>query len=260
MARQIVITGGKGGVGKTTCCAYLGYFLARLGARVVMLDVDIGLNNLDVVVGIDNLINYDIVDIVCGKCRVRQALIQHPKNPLLYILPSSHCLNVGKVHTDDLKKIIMELSSTFDYILIDCPAGIGAEFYRAVYLASEAIIITTPSITAIRDADKTAELICGCGINSLNLIINRVRTDLIAKHLMLKPQDIASSLNLTLLGTITESDALTAQSAISGNLFEIQDKSILQFENIAKNIHLGIVSNTRKQQLFSFIKRRKQNV
>lgn len=248
MARKIVITSGKGGVGKTTCCAFIGLNLAMLGARVVMLDVDIGLNNLDVVVGLENRVMYDIVDVVEGKCRVRQALINYPNVPLLYFLPSAHSLNVGRVTKEDLNAIINELSNSFDYILIDCPAGIGAEFYRAIYLASEAIIVTTPSITAIRDANKTLSLIIGCGLVDAKLIVNRVRNDLIAKKLMIKPNEIAESMDIPLLGVVQESDLITTVSSISGELLKVKDASLENFAEIAKTIHFG--TKARKESGF----------
>ena len=260
MSRIIVFTGGKGGVGKTTCCAFVGFNLAKLGARTVMLDIDIGLNNLDVTVGIDRLINYDIVDVVYGKCRLSQALIRMPDLPLLYVLPSAHTLNVGKVQAEDLRRIVADLSTSFEYILIDCPAGIGSEFYRAVYLSSEAIIVTTPTITAIRDADKTAELICGCGVNTIGLIVNRVRTDLIAKRLMVSPEDIARSLDLEFLGAVPESDEITALSSISGRLFEAKGSSSEAYSNIARAIYYGTKKATEKDKIFDFLKRRKKSV
>ena len=253
MARKIVLTGGKGGVGKTTCCALLGAGLSSLGARVVMLDVDIGLNNLDVAAGIDTKVSYDIVDIAEGKCRMRQALVNHPAFPLLYILPSGHSLNVGKVTIEDMQKIIGELNSSFDYILIDCPAGIGKEFYRAIYLASEAVIVTTPNIVAIRDANKVASLILGCGISNLSLIVNRVRNDLLAKRLMLNPQDIAKSLNIKLLGTISESDKITVSANKTGSVLDASPEVTKEFNRIAEDIHLG----KRTENTFGFLKRRR---
>ncbi|MBQ7977069.1 MAG: septum site-determining protein MinD [Clostridia bacterium] len=259
MARKIVISSGKGGVGKTTCCFFLGFFLANLGAKVVMVDVDIGLNNLDVVSGVDSKVMYDIVDIVDKKCRVRQALIRYEKNPLLYILPSAHSLNVGKVSADALKDIISELERSFDYILIDCPAGIGKEFYRAVYMASEALIITTPSLVAVRDANKVASLISGCGISEIGLVVNRVRNDMVAKHLMLKPAEIASSLELKLFGAIPESDEIVALSSVQGDLSKVNDKSIAEFKAIALKIHNGF-REQKSKGTFALNFKRKGNV
>ncbi|MBO5102475.1 MAG: septum site-determining protein MinD [Clostridia bacterium] len=238
MARRIVITSGKGGVGKTTCSALLGAELAKLGARVVLLDCDVGLNNLDLAVGVETLVNYDIVDVVESKCRIRQALIQHPKLPLLYILPSAHCNNTGKVTGENINSILEELSKTFDYILIDCPAGIGMQFHNAVFGASEAIIVTTPHLIAVRDAGKVAHLLCGYNLVSVGLVVNRIRNDLISKKFMLSSEEIASSLDLKLLGTIHESDQITAVSSVYGNLFSIKDNTILDFQKLAKNVHL----------------------
>ena len=257
MARVIVITSGKGGVGKTTCSAMLGWNLAKMGARVVLLDVDIGLNNLDIVAGIDTQINYDIVDILEGKCRIRQALIQHPKMPLLYFLPSTHSLNVGKVTGDDLKMILNELSKTFDYCIIDCPAGIGFEFHRAVFSVNEAIIVTTPHLIAVRDAGKVANLLYGYNLSSISVIVNRVRGDMVSKRLMLSPVDIARSLNFKLLGTIHESEQITSLSSISGDIFTLCDETANDFKQLALNIQNCDFQANDLKRSFLGIKRRK---
>ncbi|MDD2445658.1 MAG: septum site-determining protein MinD, partial [Clostridia bacterium] len=152
MARKIVITSGKGGVGKTTICANLGVKLANLGFRVALVDVDIGLNNLDVVMGIENKIVFDLADVVSAKCRVKQALIQDDRYPTLYIMPSAQldCKNI--ISGPQVKNVVDMLSSSFDYILIDCPAGVENGFHRAVFCANEALIVVTPHISSIRDA------------------------------------------------------------------------------------------------------------
>lgn len=256
MARIIVVTSGKGGVGKTTTSAMLGLNLAHLGARVVLLDVDIGLNNLDVVTGIDSHINYDIVDIIEGKCRIRQALIQHPKIPLLYFLPSTHSLNVGKVTGEDVRVILNELSKTFDYCIIDCPAGIGFEFHRAVFSANEAIIVTTPHLIAVRDAGKVASLLYGYNLSSIGLVVNRVRDDLISKKLMLSAKDIAKSLDLKLLGTIHESEQITAMSSIYGDIYNITDNVESDFKELAQNVHFCTYKEENFKKGFVGIKRR----
>ena len=239
MARKIVITSGKGGVGKTTICVNLGMALARQGLRVMLLDVDIGLNNLDVVSGVENRVVFDIVDIIEGKCRPNQALVQHPSCPSLYILPSAHSYNVGKVDGNTLRAVVNSLSNNFDYILIDCPAGIEMGFHRAVFCASEAIIVTTPHISAVRDANKVASLLNSYYLNEISLVCNRLRADLVLSNNMLKAKEIASSLNLKLLGIIPESDEISSSSSIYGDGIAIDEQSEHAFKILANNLHSG---------------------
>ncbi len=239
MARKIVITSGKGGVGKTTVCANLGVNLAKMGLRVMILDVDIGLNNLDVVAGIETKIVYDIVDIIEGKCRPRQALIQHTNLPSLYILPSVHSYNVGKVDGESLKAVVNHFSSSFDYILIDCPAGIELGFHRAVFCADEALIVTTPHISALRDANKVISILNSYYLSSIKLVINRVRGDLVASKNMLEQKEIAQSLDLPLVGVIPESDDLQTLSSIYGNSVSKDFESSKAFAILADNLHNG---------------------
>ena len=158
MARKIVFTSGKGGVGKTTICANLGVSLAELGFRVVLLDMDIGLNNLDVVIGVEKRVLFDLSDVVSGRCRVKQALIQDSKFPNLYILPSSSG-KVENISSSSIKNVVSILDSSFDYILLDCPAGVDAGFHRAVFSATEAIIVVTPHLSSLRDASKVLTLL-----------------------------------------------------------------------------------------------------
>lgn len=239
MARKIVITSGKGGVGKTTVCANLGLMLAKRGLRVVLLDVDLGLNNLDVVAGIEGKVVYDVVDILEGKCRPRQALVQDAKCPSLYILPSAHSYNVGKVNGDSLRKVVEQLSPGFDYILIDCPAGIEAGFHRAVFCANEAVIVTTPHMSAIRDANKVASILNTHYLSNISLVVNRVRGDMVLSKDMLNPQDIATTLNLGLSGTIPESDEISSSASVYGDGRAFDTESEKAFRLLAENIHNG---------------------
>jgi len=240
MARKIVVTSGKGGVGKTIICANLGLCLAKKGLRVMLLDVDIGLNNLDVIAGIENKVVFDIVDIIEGKCRPRQALIQHPSYPSLYILPSAHSYNVGKVDGDSLRAVVNHLSPNFDYILIDCPAGIELGFHRAVFCANEAIIVTTPHISAVRDANKVASILNSYYLSGINLVVNRVRGDLVLTNNMIKAQDIATSLSLPLLGVIPESDEISASASVYGDAIAIDGETERAFNILRDNLHNGI--------------------
>ena len=179
MARKIVITSGKGGVGKTTICANLGARLASLGFRVCLMDVDIGLNNLDVVMGIEKKVMFDIIDVIEGRCRAKQALVQDHRIQSLYVMPSAHSYSASNVTGDKIKEVIDALDPSFDYILIDCPAGVEAGFHRAVYSANEAIVVVTPHISSVRDADKVLSILAGYDLVHKSIIINRIRGDLV---------------------------------------------------------------------------------
>lgn len=204
MARKIVVTSGKGGVGKTTVVAYLAAQLARRGERVVLCDADFGLNNIDVVTGVENLVTYDIVDVIEGRCRAKQALVRHPDFGNLYILSSSHSAPERYVSPQSLKIVLDTLAPQFDYILIDCPAGIDDGFHRAVAAAEEAIVVTTPRLSALRDADKAITLLKSYHLKSLALVVNMVRGDLILSGECLSPEAIESLLKTPLLAVLPE--------------------------------------------------------
>ena len=175
MARKIVITSGKGGVGKTTVAACLSAQLARRGERVVLCDADFGLNNVDVVAGVEHLVTYDIVDVIEGRCRAKQALIRHPDYGNLYVLTSSHSAPERYVSAQAFKVVLETLAPQFDYIIIDCPAGIDDGFHRAVASADEAIVVTTPHISALRDADKVITLLKSYALQNVTVVVNKLR-------------------------------------------------------------------------------------
>ncbi len=204
MARKIVITGGKGGTGKTTVCANLGIALARLNLRVLLMDMDIGLNNLDVVMKVEDKVIFDFIDVVENRCRAGQALIQDENEPTLYVMPSCHSAK-RQVTADAIKKVISRLSDTFDYILLDCPAGIDVGFRRAINCADEAIVVVTPHLSGVRDADKTIAQLTANSV-SVNVVVNRVRGDLVASGEMLSAFEVFSLLGHTALGVIPEND------------------------------------------------------
>ena len=180
MARKIVITSGKGGVGKTTVTANLGIQLASRGFKVVLVDADIGLNNLDVVMGVENKISYDVMDVLEGRCKVGQALIRDALYQNLAILPSTR-INTGKKITAAEFKLVIEKLKTADFVLIDCPAGIDLGFHRAVSAAGEACVVVTPALSSVRDSDKVLGLLASYKLERVSLIINRIRPDLVAK-------------------------------------------------------------------------------
>jgi septum site-determining protein MinD len=206
MARRIVVTSGKGGVGKTTLAVCLGAQLALKGWRVVLCDGDFGLNNVDVLAGVDELAIYDVVDVIEGRCRAKQALVRHPKYPNLHILAARTATSERYISPQALKIVLDGLSPAFDFILIDCPTGLDEGFHRAVGTADEAIVVTTPHLIALRDADKTVTLLKSYRLQGVSLVVNRVRGDLLAAGECLTPTEIATLLNLPLAGVIPETD------------------------------------------------------
>ncbi len=238
MARKIVLTSGKGGVGKTSICANLGYKIAKAGLRVLLIDVDIGLNNLDVVMGVENKIVFDIVDVLENKCRPKQAIIQDVFNPTLFVMPSAHSYNKAVVTTDNIRKLVYQLDPYYDYILLDCPAGIDMPFQRAVKSADEAIVVVTPHISSLRDADKVISILSSMNMSRIQLVINRVRGDLVLSKEMIDVEQITSLLRIELLGVIPEDDEITTSSSLGLN---VSDRSYcsLAFKQLAENLHNG---------------------
>lgn len=236
MARKIVITSGKGGVGKTTVTANLGRALASLGQRVVLVDVDFGLNNLDVVMGVERKILYDITDVINGRCRLKQALIQDLERKNLYILASGNSSLAMNIQGQNIKLIIDSLSAVFDYVIIDCPAGIELGFHRAVACVDEALLVATPNLTSLRDADKVLSILASYNLNSTKLIINRVRGDLILDKKVLSPIDIGSLLKIETIGVLPEEDAVFLSN---GNNLPNRSESFKAYKLLAKNLRDG---------------------
>lgn len=208
MARRIVVTSGKGGVGKTTVAVHLAAQLAQKGQRVILCDADFGLNNVDVATGVENLVTYDLVDVIEGRCRAKQALIRHPQIPTLYILTSSSVTAERYVSPQAVKVVLDGLSQQFDFILIDCPAGMDEGFHRAVATADEAIVVTTPSLAALRDGDKVITALKSYRLKELFLVVNMVRGDLQTSGEILSPKEIEKLLRVPLLGVLPESNLL----------------------------------------------------
>lgn len=230
MARKIVITSGKGGVGKTTVSCFLASYIASRGKRVVLCDADFGLNNVDVVTGVENLVTYDLVDVIEGRCRAVQALIKHPAYPNLHILTSSHSAPERYVSPQALKLVLESLAPKFDYIFIDCPAGIDDGFHRAVSVAEEALVVTTPHISALRDADKVVALLKSYRLKTVELIVNKVRGDLLVSGSCLTPKEIRELLHVNVLGIIPEEYAI-----YTGSIHDIHPA----FKTLGNNLLLG---------------------
>ena len=233
MSNTVVITSGKGGVGKTTVTANLGYALARRGVNTLLIDGDVGLNNLDVALGMENRGAYDMADVMAGKCRVSQAILQVPGFPL-YIMPSAHAVYSEQIKAGDFRALIARLGASFDYILIDCPAGIESGFHRAVSASEYAVVVTTPHLSAVRDADKVVALLSGYDLKGVSLIVNRVRGDLLARGETLDPKQISRLLRYPLLGVIPEDDA-AAKAGVQAE----ESSSRAAFEMTAGNMLTG---------------------
>jgi septum site-determining protein MinD len=212
MGEVIVITSGKGGVGKTTTTANLGTGFALQGKKVVLVDADIGLRNLDVVMGLENRIVYDLVDVTEGNCRLRQALIRDKRYETLYLLPAAQTRDKNAVNPEQMKQLCLDLAQEFDYVLIDCPAGIEQGFKNAIAGADKAIIVTTPEVSAVRDADRIIGLLESEGKSNPKLIVNRIRPHMVKKGDMMNIDDIIEILAIDLLGIIPEDEYIVVST------------------------------------------------
>lgn len=208
MSEVIVITSGKGGVGKTTTSANIGTGLALLDKKVVLLDADIGLRNLDVILGLENRIVYDIVDVIEGKCTYKKALIKDKKNPNLFLLPAAQTRDKDAVSPEQMKELCDSLKEEFDYVLIDCPAGIENGFKIAIAGADRAIVVTTPEVSAVRDADRIIGLLGASEFKNPQLIINRLRLDMIKREEMMAIEDVEEILAIEIIGVVPDDESI----------------------------------------------------
>lgn len=206
MSEVIVVTSGKGGVGKTTTTANVGTGLAMLEKKVVLIDTDIGLRNLDVVMGLENRIVYNLVDVVEGNCKFKQALIKDKKYPNLHLLPSAQTRDKTSVSPEQMKKLVEELKEEFDYIILDCPAGIEQGFKNAIAAADRAIVVTTPEVSAIRDADRIIGLLEANEIKKSDLVVNRIRMDMVKRGDMMSIDDVVEILAIDLIGVVPDDE------------------------------------------------------
>lgn len=212
MGEVIVITSGKGGVGKTTTTANLGSSLALQGKKVALIDTDIGLRNLDVVMGLENRIVYDIVDVVEEKCKLRQALIKDKRFQELFLLPAAQTRDKSAVNEEQMKDLVGKLKEEFDYILIDCPAGIEQGFKNAIVGADRAVVVTTAEISAIRDADRIIGLLESANIKNPELIVNRLKPNMVKRGEMMDVDDIVDLLSIDLIGVVPDDEYIITQT------------------------------------------------
>lgn len=236
MSEVIVITSGKGGVGKTTTTANVGTGLAQLNKKVVLIDTDIGLRNLDVVMGLENRIVYNLVDVVEGNCRIKQALIKDKKYPELYLLPSAQTRDKTSVTPEQMKKLVDELREEFDYILLDCPAGIEQGFKNAIAGADRALIVTTPEVSAIRDADRIIGLLEANEIGRTELIVNRVRIDMVKRGDMMSIEDVQEILAIHLIGAVPDDEQIVISTNQGEPLVGTNSLAGQAYSNICKRI------------------------
>jgi septum site-determining protein MinD len=259
MGEAIVVTSGKGGVGKTTTSANLGTALALQGKKVCMVDTDIGLRNLDVVMGLENRIIYDLVDVVEGRCRLPQALIKDKRFEELYLLPAAQTKDKDSVTPDNVKAIILELKKDFDFVIIDCPAGIEQGFKNAVAGADKAIVVTTPENAAVRDADRIIGLLENAKISGPKLIINRIRVNMVKKGEMLDIDEICSVLAIDLLGIVPD-DEHVIKAANSGEptVMNPTSRAAIAYRNIARRILGETVPLMKLEDKTGFMKKMKK--
>ena len=257
MGKSIVITSGKGGVGKTTTTANLGTALALMGKKVCLIDLDIGLRNLDVILGLDNRIIYDIVDVAQGRAKLHQALIKDKRfNDKLYLLPAAQNTDKSALEPAQVKEIVEELRPDFDYILLDCPAGIEQGFMNAVAGADEAIVVSTPEISSVRDADRVVGLLEQQDLKEPPmLIINRIRKHMVNDGDMMDVDEITHHLSIKLLGIIFDDEDVISSSN-KGETVVLDDKSVAGqgYRNIARRLEGETVP------LMSLKEQKKRNV
>ncbi len=254
-ANVITITSGKGGVGKTTTTANLAVALASMGDKVVCIDGDIGLRNLDVVLGLENRIVYDLVDVIEGRCRLRQAMIRDKRLEELYLIPAAQTRDKSAVSPSDMVKLCDELRSEVDWVLIDSPAGIERGFRNTIAPADSVLVVTNPEVSAVRDADRIIGLVEAEEKGPAKLILNRVNPGLTKRGDMLTPDDVVELLAIQLIGIIPDDDnVIVSTNRGQPVAFEPKSKSGQAFKNIASRLkgnEVPFLDIDAKDDLFS---------
>ncbi len=259
MGEVIVITSGKGGVGKTTTSANIGTGLASNGAKVVMIDADIGLRNLDVVLGLENRIVYDIVDVVDKNCRIKQALIKDKKLENLFLLPAAQTKDKDAISPQQMQELCNELKAEFDYIIIDCPAGIEQGFKNAIAGADRAIVVTNPEVSSVRDADRIIGLLEANELNNPKLVLNRIRPDMVKRGDMMAIEDVTDILSIDVIGVVPDDESIVV-STNRGEpaVLDNNSKAGEAFRNITRRImgeEVPIMDMEYTNSFFSSIKK-----
>ncbi len=256
MGEVIVITSGKGGVGKTTTTANVGTGLAKLDKKVILIDTDIGLRNLDVVMGLENRIVYNLVDVIEGNCRVKQALIKDKRYPNLYLLPSAQTRDKTAVTPEQMKKLADELRDEFDYIIMDCPAGIEQGFKNAIAGADRALVVTTPEVSAVRDADRIIGLLEANEMKQTHLIVNRLRPDMVKRGDMMSSEDVVEILAISLIGVVPDDENIVISTNQGEPLVGTSTLAGQAYMNICRRIlgeEVPFLDLKGKQGLFNWL-------
>lgn len=265
MSRIIVITSGKGGVGKTTCTANLGMAIAQRGHKIAVVDADFGLRNLDLLLGLENRIVYTAVEVLAGDCRLEQALVKDKRQPNLALLPAAQNRSKDAVTPDQMKQLVETLAESFDYILIDSPAGIEQGFQNATVAAKEALIVTTPEVSAVRDADRVIGLLEANDVKNIRLIVNRLKPIMVREDMMMSVQDVQEILAIPLIGVVPDDERVIV-STNRGEPLVLSEKLTLAgiaFEHIARRVDGETVPfldlNAAHDDLFSRLRRMFRN-
>ena len=233
-SKVIVVTSGKGGVGKTTTVANVSSALARMGYKVVVMDLDIGLKKLDLLLGLENRVVYDIVQVIEGECTLKQALVKDKRFPCLHMLPAAQTRNKEDITPDQVKEVCEQLKADYDFIFIDCPAGIEQGFKNAIAAANKAIVITNPEVSAVRDADRIIGMLESAQFDDIELVVNRLRPEMVHAGNMLSIEDLVEHLCIDLLGVVPE-DKSVIISTNKGEPIILNEKAAAAtaFNNIA---------------------------
>ncbi len=259
MAEIIAIASGKGGVGKSTTTANLGTAFAMMGKKVLMIDGDIGLRNLDLILGMQNAVAYDFNDIICNRCTTEQAILADEKYPGLHLLPAPQNTDISDIDNEQLNNLIEKLSPYYDYILIDCPAGIHEGFLLMSSKAKKALIVTTPELISVRDADMTVSKLEGLHFDEIYLIINKVSVEMVKSGEMMSVDDVINIVAVPLIGAIPdEKDVIHSNNIGKPVILKSRSRAGMAYANIAKRltgIKVPILADEKKR-FFGFRRKR----
>jgi septum site-determining protein MinD len=260
VGEAIVVTSGKGGVGKTTTTANIGTALAQLGKRVCMIDTDIGLRNLDLVMGLENRIIFDLVDVIEGNCKLHQAMIKDKRfDDLLYLLPAAQTKDKSAVTPEQVKELVNRLKADFDFVLIDCPAGIEQGFKNAVAGADKAIVVTTPEISSIRDADRVIGLLEREELDATYLVVNRIRPHMTRTGDMLDVDDVVAMLSVDPIGYVPDDEEVIKHLNLKEPVaMNHEAKAGIAYRNIARRILGDSVPFLNMEEPEGFLKKVKR--
>ncbi|SEF44382.1 septum site-determining protein MinD [Butyrivibrio sp. Su6] len=259
MGEVIVVTSGKGGVGKTTTTANIGTGLAKLNKKVVLIDTDIGLRNLDVVMGLENRIVYNLVDVIEGNCKRNQALIRDKRYENLFLLPAAQTKDKTSVTPEQMKKLTEELKEEFDYVILDCPAGIEQGFKNAIAGADRALVVTTPEVSAVRDADRIIGLLEANEIKKTHLIVNRLRADMVKRGDMMSAEDVIDILAVDLIGQVPDDENIVVATNNGEPLVGDNSLAGQAYMNICRRIggeQVPFLDLDPKKGIFSWFKKK----